>query len=98
MSSTPKHLLEALNFITADTEPKAEVESLHATHVIKIRKTFDDPNIVGVGVSKKVTEGKELDSLCVCFYVVEKLPTGKIPPRYIVSARDRDWPRAGNIY
>lgn len=84
MPSTPKYLLEALDFITADTEPKAAIESLHATHVTRVRKTFDDPNIVGVGVSKKVTEEKELDSLCVCFYVVKKLPPSKIAHRYLV--------------
>ena len=84
MPSTPKNLIEALDFITAETEPKAVVESLHATQVTRVRRTFDDPNIVGVGVSKKVTEGKELDSLCVCFYVVKKLPPSKITHRYLV--------------
>jgi len=39
---------------------------------------------VGVGISKKVTEGKELDALCVCFYVVKKRPSSKIPARYLV--------------
>jgi len=84
MPSTPKHLIEALDFITADTAPKAVAESLHATQVTRVRRTFDDPNIVGVGVSKKVTEGKELDSLCVCFYVVKKLPPSKITHRHLV--------------
>jgi len=51
MPSTPKDLLEALDFITAEAEPEAEVESLHARHVTRVRRTFDDPNIVGVGVS-----------------------------------------------
>ena len=67
MPPTPKHLLEALDFITADNEPKAAVESLHTTHVMRVRGTFDDPNIVGVGVSKKVTEGKELESLLTVY-------------------------------
>jgi hypothetical protein len=84
MPSTPKHLVEALDFITADIEPKAALESVHATHVARVRRTFDDPNIVGVGVSKKVTEGKELESLCVCFYVVKKLPPSKIASRYLI--------------
>ena len=84
MAPTPKHLLEALDLITSATEPKAAVESLHAIQAARVRGTFDDPNIVGVGVSKKVTEGKELDSLCVCFYVVKKLPPSKIAHRYLV--------------
>jgi hypothetical protein len=84
MPSTPKDLLEALDFITAEAEPEAEVESLHARHVTRVRRTFDDPNIVGVGVSKKVSDGKELDSLCVCFYVVKKLPRKKIAAQHFV--------------
>lgn len=84
MPSTPKSLLKVLDFITADEVPEAQVESLHSVHVTRVRRTFDDPNIVGVGISKKVTEGKELDALCVCFYVVKKRPPSKIPPRYLV--------------
>jgi hypothetical protein len=78
LQSTPKHLLDALDFITAKKPPVAELESLHATHVTRVRKAFDDPNIIGVGISKKVTEGKELDALCVSFYVVKKLPPSRI--------------------
>lgn len=84
MPSTPRSLLEVLDFITSDAVPEAQVESLHSVHVTRVRRTFDDPNIVGVGISKKVTEGKELDALCVCFYVVKKRPPSRIPPRYLV--------------
>jgi hypothetical protein len=84
MPSTPKPLLEVLDFITRDAAPAPEVESVHAIHVERVRKTFDDPNIVGVGIGQKVTKGLELNTLCVCFYVVEKLPTSKIPARYLV--------------
>jgi hypothetical protein len=84
MPLTPRYLIEALDFITAGTLPKAAVESLHVTHATRVRRTFDDPNIVGVGVSKKVVEGKEFDSLCLCFYVVKKLAPRKIPHRYLV--------------
>jgi hypothetical protein len=84
MPSTPKPLLEVLDFITRDSVPEAQAESLHSVHVARVRKTFDDPNIVGVGISKKVTEGKELDALTVCFYVVKKLPPSKIKSRYLV--------------
>ena len=84
MPSTPKRLLEVLDSITGDVAPEPEVESVHAIHVERVRKTFDDPNIVGVGISRKVTKGLELNTLCVCFYVVTKLPTTKIPARYLV--------------
>ena len=84
MQATPKHLLDALDFITEEKPPAAAPESLHATHAARVRKTFDDPNIVGVGVSKKVTEGKELEALCVSFYVVKKLPPSRIPHSRLV--------------
>ena len=50
----------------------------------RVRRTFDDPNIVGVGVGKKVTEGKESDSLCICFYVIKKLSTRKVTPAHMI--------------
>jgi len=83
-SRTPKHLVEALDFITADRAPVAAVESLHSLQVTRVRRAFDDPNIIGVGISRKVTEGKELDELSVCFYVVKKRPVSKITPKYLV--------------
>jgi len=86
MPSAPKHLLEVLDFLTSESGPPAEAESLHALHAKKVRKTFDDPNIVGVGISKKVTSGKESDALSVCFYVVKKLPQAKIAARYLIPA------------
>ena len=84
MPSTPQDLLDALDLITAEKTPTAALETLHATHIKRVREAFDDPNIVGVGVSKKVTEGKELAALAVCFYVVKKLPAKRIAPRYLV--------------
>ena len=84
MPSTPKHLVEALDFITADQPLAAAVESLHAIQVTRVRRAFDDPNIVGVGISRKVTAGKELEDLCVCFYVIEKQAVRKIAPKYLV--------------
>jgi len=83
MASTPKSLTDALDFITADTAPAA-IESLHATHVTRVRRAFDDPNVVGVGISNKVTEGRELDSLCVSFYVEKKLAPSKISHRFMI--------------
>lgn len=84
MPSTPKYLLDALDSITAEKQPAAELESLHATHVTRVRRAFDDPNIIGVGISKKVTEGKELEALCVSFYVEKKLPPSRIPHSHLV--------------
>lgn len=84
MASTPEYLVQALDFITADTSPAAAVENLHTGLVARVRRAFDDPNIVGVGISRKITGGKELDDLCVSFYVVKKLTPSKIAPKYLV--------------
>jgi hypothetical protein len=84
MPSSPKHLLDVLDFLTSESDPTAEAESLHALHATKVRRTFDDPNIVGVGISKKVTSGSELDALSVCFYVVKKQVRTRVPPRYLI--------------
>jgi hypothetical protein len=84
MPSTPTYLLKALDFITSDKEPTAALETLHATHVTRIRRTFDDPNIVGVGISKKSTEGRELEDLSICFYVVKKIRPSKVKPRNFI--------------
>lgn len=82
MSATPKRLLDVLNFITTDAVP--QFESLHARQVNIVRSVFEDPNIVGVGVSNKVSDKKETDVLCLCFYVAKKLPPAKVPSRHIV--------------
>src|SRR6266496_2184724 len=84
MPSTPRPLLDALDFITSPKEPKAEVESLHARQVRKVRAVFEDPNIVGVGVSKKVSEEKDTGVLAVCFYVEKKLPPAKVSGKHFI--------------
>lgn len=86
MSSTPKNLLDALDFITADEEPAAGIESLQTRHVKKVRRVFEDPNIIGVGVGNKVSGKNESGELCVCFYVEKKLARSKVGGRYFVPS------------
>lgn len=78
MPTTPKYLLGILDSITAEEPPEPALESLHARQAKKVRKVFEDPNIIGVGVSKKVAGTKQTDSLCVCFYVAKKLPPSQV--------------------
>jgi len=84
MGGTPKHLIAVLDSITEKTAPAATIESLHARQVRKVRSVFEDPNIVGVGVGKKVSGEKETDELCVCFYVVKKLPPSRITGQHFI--------------
>jgi hypothetical protein len=84
MGTTPKHLVQVLDFITKGEEPQATIESLHVRQVRNVRSVFEDPNIVGVGVGKKVSDEKETDELCVCFYVEKKLPPSKVTGRHFV--------------
>jgi hypothetical protein len=84
MGTTPKHLIDVLDSITKKEAPAATIESLHARQVRKVRSVFEDPNIVGVGVGKKVAGDKETDELSVCFYVEKKLPPAKITGRHFI--------------
>src|SRR5712692_3200393 len=84
MSATPKHLVGLLDSITAAHGPTAEVESLHVAHVNKVRAVFEDPNILGLGVSHKVARQKEHDELCITFYVEKKLPPGRVSGKHFV--------------
>jgi hypothetical protein len=84
MSATPKHLIDVLDSITQKQVPVAAIESLHARQLGKVRSVFQDPNIVGVGIGRKVSGGKETDELSVCFYVEKKLPPSRITGRHFV--------------
>lgn len=65
------------------TAEMAVPEALGATrirHFQRVRSMFDDPNIVGAGVTEKVSDGETVDTLSLCFYVREKLPVGEVNP------------------
>ena len=84
MGTTPNHLVKILDFITKSEEPAATIESLHVRQVRKVRSVFQDPNIVGVGVGKKVSGMTETDELCVCFYVERKFAPSKVSGQHFV--------------
>jgi V8-like Glu-specific endopeptidase len=83
---TPKNLLKALDLMTFDGAPTVEALGVSgATHYERTRRVFDDRNIIGIGISEKVTEKKETGELGLTFYVEKKLSkrklgTGKLIP------------------
>jgi hypothetical protein len=96
MPDTPKYLLDCLDMVTKPKVSAAAVgavESAEARHVKRVRSVFQDPNIVGVGISEKTTgRGVKTGDLSVCFYVEKKIPRNKlragklVPP--VMSAPD----------
>jgi hypothetical protein len=71
---TPKNLLRALDMVTTPEEPRLEqLGAVPAAHVRRIRTIFDDPNVIGVGISEKVTEKRPTGELSLCFYVEKKV-------------------------
>jgi len=85
---TPKHLLQALEFVRgaggAAPESLRALSPLEATHIKRVRSAFDDPNIVAVGIAEKVTEKKSTGELSLCFYVEKKRAKAKLKPGHII--------------
>ena len=76
---TPKNLLRALDIMTRDAQPQAEALGVAAaTHFERTRRIFDDRNIIGIGISEKITEKKAVGELGLCFYVEKKLSKRKL--------------------
>ena len=73
--NTPKALINALNFLTAPASPQIEgLPETEKTHAFKMRDLLRDKNVVGIGISNKVTNDKAVDEPVLCFYVEKKLP------------------------
>jgi len=82
---TPKSLLRALDLMTREQEPAAEaLGTAAATHYHRTRQIFEDRNIIGVGISEKVTEKKPVGELSLCFYVEKKLSKRKVGPQKLI--------------
>jgi hypothetical protein len=92
-SDTPKPLLNALAMVRGDLAPQIEMLGVvRATHLNRVRKIFEDRNIVGIGIAEKVSENAPTGELSLCFYVEKKLPKSRmknnklIPP--VMAAPD----------
>jgi hypothetical protein len=82
---TPTKLVRALDLMTEDAAPSAEaLGASPALHYRRTRRIFDDPNIVGIGISEKVTEKKSTGDLSLCFYVEKKVAKRKLDPDELV--------------
>jgi len=55
-----------------------------AVHHERVRTAFDDPNIIGVGISEKITNKKPTGHLAVCFYVRKRLPPKKVDANRLI--------------
>jgi hypothetical protein len=76
---TPKDLLRALDMVTGPHEPSVETLGMvRASHAARVRTVFDDPNVVAVGISEKVSDKRPTGELSLCFYVEKKIPKRKL--------------------
>lgn len=83
--ATPRTLLDILDRVTAPEI--AEPESLSPTtlqHYQRVRTIFEDDNIVGAGIARKVTDGERRDDLGIVFYVRQKLAMSDLRPDQIL--------------
>ena len=77
--ASEESLVRALDLMTI--APQAEIESLSAaarSHTKTIRRVVDTKNVVAVGISEKVSQGKPTGTLALTFYVERKLPLSKM--------------------
>ncbi|MBR1152456.1 hypothetical protein [Bradyrhizobium sp. JYMT SZCCT0428] len=91
---TPKELVDALDLVSGEKALKLEsLSGVETREVRRVRTIFEDPNIVAIGISQKISEKENTGELGVCFYVEKKLARSKmknnkmIPP--VLSVADR---------
>ena len=71
---TSKSLLRALDMVTTPKELGPEqLGAVPAAHAQRMRTILNDPNVIGVGISEKVTEKRPTGELSLCFYVEKKV-------------------------
>ena len=78
-------LVAVLDLVTQPDKPLLqELEPVPAAQYDMLRAVFEDENIVGAGVTKKVTAAKVVDQLSITFYVREKLPRSRLSAQNLV--------------
>ena len=78
---TPKTLLDILDRVTAPDIAAPESLSLTTRqHYARVRTIFEDENIVGAGIARKITDETRTEVLGLIFYVRRKLPTQELRP------------------
>jgi hypothetical protein len=82
---TPKSLVRALDLMTREAAPSPHALGMtEALHFTRTRRVFEDPNIVGIGISEKVTEKKDTGELSLCFYVENEVSKRRLDPEKLV--------------
>jgi hypothetical protein len=82
---TPKTLLDILDSVTAPDIAEAETLSLTTrTHYERVRTIFEEDNIVGAGVARKVSGDERTDQLGIVFYVRQKIPMADLLPDQVL--------------
>src|SRR5215210_8041802 len=77
--ASEESLIRALDLLTV--APQAELEGLSVaarSHTKNIRRVVDTKNVVAVGISEKVSQGKPTGTIALTFYVERKLPLSKM--------------------
>ena len=77
--ASEENLVRALDLMTI--APKGKMASLSAgarSHVSKMRRVVDTENVVAMGISEKITQGKRTGALALTFYVNRKKPLNKL--------------------
>ena len=78
MASEPT-MVRVLDLLT--NAPKSRIESLGGgatDHAKSLRRIIAKPNVVGVGISEKISKKKRTGKLAVTFYVEKKVPMKKL--------------------
>jgi hypothetical protein len=87
-----KNIERVLDLLTIARQPKIESVSLTAKagvlahHAMSMRRIVRTKNIVAVGISEKISEGKRVGKLALTFYVVRKVPLAELSAEMAVPA------------
>jgi hypothetical protein len=91
-----KHLVIALNLLTTVSDNRIESLDVNKkSDTVDLRKKIEQKNIVAVGISEKVSKGRNTGKLAVTFYVKKKISPKKlngntlIPPTLPASVSGR---------
>lgn len=72
-------LERCLDMVTRASAPQIEsLRPVAASHAKTIRRIFDSPNVVAVGIAEKVSHNKPTGTLALTFYVERKVPLSKL--------------------
>ncbi len=79
VGNTPVELLEALEAVRGRSKPIPESLDRQQTRLIdRVRSLFGDRNLVGIGIAEKITDGRKVGELALCFYVRKKLSISEL--------------------